>query len=206
MVMNGTLRVPRTRGAVSGLLLLLLGIWGALVPLLGPYFHYAYTPDTAWTVTSARVWLEIVPGAVVALAGIILMSTASRPMAMLAAELAAVAGAWFALGTLLSPLWAAPGTMNPGSPVGGANVIIFERLGFFLGLGVVIVFIAALALGRLTVIGVRDARLARGTEETVTEPEPVTADTGSAPASDTTEATASRNPARSVSRWLVSKN
>jgi hypothetical protein len=56
------------------------------------------------------------------------------------------------------------------------------------------------------VIGVRDARLARGTEETVTEPEPVTADTGSAPASDTTEATASRNPARSVSRWLVSKN
>ncbi|HEY6279788.1 MAG TPA: hypothetical protein VIX86_26055 [Streptosporangiaceae bacterium] len=197
---------------MSGLLLLLLGIWGALVPLLGPYFHYAYTPDTAWTVTSARVWLEIAPGAVVALAGIILMSTASRPVAMLAAELAAVAGAWFALGALLSPLWAAPGTVNPGSPVGGTDVSILERLGFFLGLGVVIVFIAALALGRLTVIGVRDARLARGTAETVTEPEPepepepVTVGAGSAAASDTTQTTAGRNPARSISRWLPSKS
>jgi hypothetical protein len=206
MVMNGTLRVPRTRGAVSGLLLLLLGLWGALIPLVGPYFHYAYTPDTAWTVSTARVWLEIVPGAVVALAGIVLMSTASRPLGMLAAELAAVAGAWFALGTLISPLWAVPGTMNPGSPVGSPNVMIAERLGFFLGLGVVIVFIAALALGRLTVIGVRDARLARGTEETEPEPEPVTTGTGSAAASDTTEPGTSRNPARSVSRWLVSKS
>jgi len=27
---------------VSGLLLLLLGLWGALIPLVGPCFHYAY--------------------------------------------------------------------------------------------------------------------------------------------------------------------
>ena len=47
--MNGILRVPRTRGVLSGLLLVLLGAWGALVPFVGPYFHYAYTPDTAWS-------------------------------------------------------------------------------------------------------------------------------------------------------------
>ncbi len=35
-----------------------------------------------------------------------------------------------------------------------------EQIGFFIGLGVVIVFIAALALGRLAVVGVRDAKLA----------------------------------------------
>lgn len=35
-----------------------------------------------------------------------------------------------------------------------------EQIGFFTGLGVVIVFLAALALGRLSVIGVREARLA----------------------------------------------
>jgi hypothetical protein len=179
MVMNGTLRVPRTRGAVSGLLLLLPGLWGALIPLVGPYFHYAYTPDTAWTVNSARAWLEILPGAVVALAGVVLMSTAFRPVAMLAAELAAVAGAWFVLGTLVSPLWAAPGSLNPGSPVGGSHLVIVERLGFFLGLGVVIVFIAALALGRLTVVAVRDTRLAERTAEPVTEREPL-ASTGPA--------------------------
>jgi hypothetical protein len=38
--------------------------------------------------------------------------------------------------------------------------IVAERLAFFTGLGVVIVFIAALALGRLAVIGARDAQLA----------------------------------------------
>ena len=207
--MNGTLRVPRTRGAVSGLLLLLLGLWGALIPLVGPYFHYAFTPDTAWTVNSGRVWLEIVPGAVVALAGAVLMSTASRPLAMLAAELAAVAGAWFALGTLISPLWAASGTLTPGSPVGSTDVAITERVSFFVGLGVVIVFIAALALGRLTVVGVRDARLAGRTAETVTEPEPVAA-TGATADGDITEPVGSTTQpasgrARSISRWRVSK-
>jgi hypothetical protein len=208
--MNGTLRVPRTRGAMSGLLLVLLGLWGALIPLIGPYFHYAYTPDTAWTLNSGRVWLEIVPGAVVAAAGAVLMSTASRPLAMLAAELAAVAGAWFALGTLISPLWAASGTLNPGSPVGGADLAITERLSFFVGLGVVIVFIAALALGRLTVIGVRDTRLASGATETVAEPEPVGAGPAEAtnttqPASGATQPASGRSRARSISHRLVSR-
>ena len=208
--MNGTLRVPRTRGAVSGLLLLLLGLWGALIPLVGPYFHYAFTPDTAWTVNSGRVWLEIVPGAVVALAGAVLMSTASRPLAMLAAELAAVAGAWFALGTLISPLWAASGTLTPGSPVGSTDVAITERVSFFVGLGVVIVFIAALALGRLTVVGVRDARLAGGTAETVAEPEPVGAGMAEADgtaqlASGSTRPASGRHRAGPIGRWLVSR-
>jgi hypothetical protein len=37
--MNGILRVPRSRGVLSGLLLVLLGAWGALVPFVGPDFH-----------------------------------------------------------------------------------------------------------------------------------------------------------------------
>src|SRR5260370_1257056 len=36
-------RIPRSRGAVSGVLLILLGAWGALVPFVGSYFGYAYT-------------------------------------------------------------------------------------------------------------------------------------------------------------------
>jgi hypothetical protein len=56
------LGIPRSRGALSGGLLILLGGWGALVPFVGPYFGYAYTPDTAWHFTLARVWLEILPG------------------------------------------------------------------------------------------------------------------------------------------------
>src|SRR5262249_27517549 len=64
IMMAGTLRVRRSRGALSGLLLMLLGIWGALIPFIGPYFNYAYTPDRAWQATSGRMWLEVLPGAV----------------------------------------------------------------------------------------------------------------------------------------------
>jgi len=53
----------RSRGAASGLLLVLLGLWGALIFFVGPYFHFAYTPDTAWTYSTGRLWLEILPGA-----------------------------------------------------------------------------------------------------------------------------------------------
>jgi hypothetical protein len=191
-VMTRMLQVPRSRGAVSGLLLVLLGLWGALIPLVGPYFHYAYTPDSAWTLTAGRVWLEIVPGAATLLGGIILLATASRPLAMFGAELAAAAGAWFALGTVIIPLWPAARALNPGSPAGATTVLRqLEHLGFYTGLGVVIVFVAALALGRLTVVGVRDARLAdRGAA--VAEPEPAAADTTTTTRPITTGTTTAR--------------
>ena len=50
----GSLHMPRSRGAVSGLLLIILGVWGALIPFIGPYFHFAYTPDQAWAWSTAR--------------------------------------------------------------------------------------------------------------------------------------------------------
>ena len=171
--MTRMLQVPRSRGAVSGLLLVLLGLWGALIPLVGPYFHYAYTPNSAWTLTTGRVWLEIVPGVATFIGGMILLASASRPLAMFGAYLAAAGGAWFALGMVIIPLWPAASTLDPGSPAGATTVLRqLEHLGFYTGLGVVIVFVAALALGRLTVVGVRDAALAeRGAP--VAEPEPV---------------------------------
>src|SRR5215472_13403160 len=174
--MTTMLQVPRSRGAICGLLLVLLGVSGALIPLVGPYFHYAYTPDIAWRFTAGRVWLEIVPGVAVLIGGMLVLVSASRPVAMFGTWLAAAGGAWFALGTVLSPIWPAASTLNPGSPAGTTTVLRqVEHLGFYTGLGVVIVFVAALALGRLTVVGVRDARLAeRGAP--VTEPEPVAAD------------------------------
>src|SRR5437763_1340758 len=101
--MTAMMRVPRTRGAGSGLLLILLGAWGALIPFVGPYFHFAYTPDTAWTWTWGRFFLEIVPGVAVALGGLILIISAFRPVAMFGAALAAAGGAWFAVGSLLGP-------------------------------------------------------------------------------------------------------
>ncbi len=67
----GSLHMPRSRGAVSGLLLLILGAWGALIPFIGPYFHFAYQPGQAWVWSTARAWLEVFPGAITAVGGLL---------------------------------------------------------------------------------------------------------------------------------------
>ncbi|HLN70803.1 MAG TPA: hypothetical protein VK280_26465 [Streptosporangiaceae bacterium] len=139
----------RSRGVASGFLLVLLGAWGALIPFIGPYFHYAYTPDTAWTYTTARLWLEVLPGAAVVLGGVLLMIATGRHVALFGAILAAAGGAWFTLGTMLSPLWNNQVTLG-GSPASSTVFMrIMEQLGFFSALGVVIVFIAGAAFGRI---------------------------------------------------------
>jgi hypothetical protein len=174
--MAGMLRVSRSRGALSGTLLILLGIWGGLIPFIGPSFHYAYTPDTSWTYNTGRLWLEILPAAAAVVGGFMLLVSGLRPTAMFGAWLAAVGGAWFVVGNVFAPLWT---TSAPaGVPVGTSTLTrVIEQIGFFSGLGVVVVFIAALALGRLTVIAARDVALASGPgtglpEPSATVPEP----------------------------------
>ncbi len=152
------LQMRRSRGAFSGFLLILLGLWGALIPFVGPYFNYAYTPDKAWTYNTGRLWLELLPGAAVFAGGFLLMVARGRHTALFGALLAAAAGAWFTLGTVLSPLW------NHHIPMGGSPASssvymrIMEQLGFFTALGVVIVFVAAVALGRIASVpsGIRE--------------------------------------------------
>jgi hypothetical protein len=166
--MAGTLRVRRSRGALSGLLLVLLGIWGALIPFIGPYFHYAYTPDRAWTATSGRMWLEVLPGVVTLVGGLVVLLSRFRPSALAGAWLAALAGAWFAVGNLIAGHWSSLPTA--GIPVGGSTKSLLEQVGFFTGLGVVIVFLAALALGRFTVVAVSDAAAAKTKATSATAP------------------------------------
>jgi hypothetical protein len=157
--MAGMLRVSRSRGALSGVLLALLGIWGGLIPLVGPYVHYAYTPDHAWTLTAGRVWLEILPAAGTLLGGLILLASRFRPMALLGASLAAASGAWFAVGSGLALLWTNT-VAAQGFPVGGHLARAMEQIGYFTGLGVAIVCIASVALGRLSLVSIRDANVA----------------------------------------------
>ncbi|MEU9839888.1 hypothetical protein AB0C69_11760 [Actinomadura sp. NPDC048032] len=155
--MAGTMRVPRTRGVLSGILLILLGLWGALLPLVGPYFHFGFTPDDTWVYTADRLQLSIAPGAATVLGGLILLFSANRAVGMFGGWLAALAGAWFAVGPTLATLWNVPGV---GAPLGASEGRrVAEQLAGFTGLGVVIVFLAALALGRFAVVGVRERRL-----------------------------------------------
>jgi hypothetical protein len=75
--------------------------------------------------------------------------------------LTAVAGAWFAIGPIVSRLWTADGLPQNGTPVAASTTQqVVEEIGLFTGLGVVIVFLAATAIGRFSVVGVREAALA----------------------------------------------
>lgn len=162
-----TMRVPRSRGAVSGFLLVLLGAWGALVPFFGPYFDYSYGTDQTWHWTTARLWLEVLPGAAAALGGLLLLVSAHRVAASLGGWLAALGGAWFIVGQTLAPVLHLGSVGQPLSTENGGRAA--AQLGYFYGLGAVILFLAAFALGRMAVVGVRDVLVAEREEQRAAE-------------------------------------
>ncbi|EFC84374.1 hypothetical protein [Parafrankia sp. EUN1f] len=160
------MHVPRTKGALSGLLLVAAGLWGALIPFVGPYFDFGFTTD-AWSWTANRFWLSVLPGIVAIVAGLILMLSRNRANALIGAALAAVAGLWFVLGAPLSQIWN-PGAL--GTPLGGKTRQTLIMISFFYGLGSLILFLGSSALGRLSVVGVRDVAAARNRRLGMAEP------------------------------------
>jgi hypothetical protein len=154
----GRLHMPRSRGAASGLLLIILGAWGALIPFVGPYFHFAYTPDLTWAWSSARGWLEVFPGAVTVAGGILLLISGNRATAMLGGWLAVIAGAWFVIGrTLASTLRIG----SVGQPIGATDAKrALLEIAYFSGLGALIVFLGGAALARMSVRTARDLEYA----------------------------------------------
>lgn len=156
---GGRLRMPRSRGAVGGLAVLLLGVWGALIPFLGPYFDFAFTPDEPWVWTAARGWLHVLPGVTAIVGGFLMLASRNRLVASFGAWLAAAAGLWFVIGPVLAD---ALGIGDVGDPVATSDWkrAVLE-LAYFYGLGALILFFAAASLGRLSVRSARDIAFAR---------------------------------------------
>jgi hypothetical protein len=189
---GGMMRVQRSRGMLSGLLLMLLGAWGALIPFIGPSFHYAYTPDSAWAWTSGRLWMSVLPGVAAFVGGLLLATTANRAVGVFAGWLASAAGAWYICGPVLARMWNGP-EGSVGSPVGGTTRGVWEQIGFFTGLGTVILFLAAQALGRFTVRSVNDGHLVEQRTTRTAEPvAPVTRTTTPVTTTRQTEFTGNR--------------
>jgi hypothetical protein len=154
---GGTMAIRRSRGAVSGFLLVLLGIWGALIPFVGPYFGYTFGVTVPWFFTYDRLWLDILPGIAVFLGGLILGPSANRASGGFGAWLAVIGGIWFTIGPVVSQLWRVGGLGAPiGAPLGPNWLHVLEQLGYFYGLGALVTALAAFALGRLTVRSVHD--------------------------------------------------
>jgi hypothetical protein len=132
---------------VSGVAIVLLGLWGALIPLVGPYFHYAFGNYDAWHLTGNRVVLNVLPGVVAIAGGVLLLYAARRVTGLIGGWLALAAGVWFAIGPAVSLLWDDSGAPI-GVPLGGAGTRMLEQLGYFHLLGVVIAALAAFSMGR----------------------------------------------------------
>jgi hypothetical protein len=151
--------IPRSRGSLCGLVVALLGAWAGLAPLVGPDLGYGYGPDKAWDLTSGRLYLSVVPGAIALATGLAILLTRSRGFGGLCAFVAALAGGWLIAGSSIVALL--PSSIRTHITVGGPiptspTRIELTALGFFTGTGALIVFFAALALGRFSIAGYRD--------------------------------------------------
>ena len=171
------MRIARSTGMVSGVLIALLGIWGALIAFVGPYFDYSFGVNSAWHYTSDRLWLDILPGAVALLGGLLIVLAATRPAGVFGGWLALLAGAWYLLGPSVSLTWE-HGTGPIGRPLFGTTRQALELIGYFYGLGALIIALAAFSIGRFT----SRPRLVEEPATAVAATGPATAPAATAPA------------------------
>jgi hypothetical protein len=165
--MSDEAQIPRSRGTVCGALLILLGLWGGLAPFVGPYFHFGFTPDTAWHYNLGRLYYSIIPGAAALLAGILITVTRNRVLAIAGGVLAALGGAWFVVGNgfVTDVLHR---SISQGVPllagVSGTNAVdlrsYLELLALFSGLGVLILLLGAIVMGRFSMVAAKDVAAA----------------------------------------------
>jgi hypothetical protein len=197
--MNGEVSIRRTRGAVCGVALILLGVWGGLAPFIGPYVHFGYTPDKAWAYTSGRLYFSAVPGGVALVGGLAVLVTRSRALGVIGGTLAAIAGAWFVIGSGVTYYLLKYTSITTGSPLGtstGGTYTVrmyLEVLALYGAVGALIIFFGALACGRLSMVTARDVAAAEA-DGTYYSDYPASAATPAAPAAPAPDFPATTGP------------
>jgi hypothetical protein len=155
--MNSQVRIRRSRGAVCGVALILLGLWGGLAPFVGPYFHFGFTPDKAWAYTTGRLYLSAVPGGAAVLGGLFMVATRSRFVAVTGGLLGALGGAWFVVGDGIILNVVKSTTIVAGTPLSvSGERPYFESVALFAGVGALIIFAAAVGCGRVSILAAKD--------------------------------------------------
>jgi hypothetical protein len=131
---------------LCGLIIVIAGIWGGLIPFLGPTFHFTLGPDQTWHWTTARLWLSVLPAIAAVLGGLVLMGRGPRLSGRFGALLALAGGVWFAIGPDVSMLWN-HGVSQQGVAHGQHAITrMLEYLTLHSGIGVLITALAAYSL------------------------------------------------------------
>lgn len=134
--------------ALVGVIIMILGIWGALVPFVGPTFGYGMGGTAAWTWSESHLTLHLLPG-LAAIAGAVLLLRGRLATKYIGAMLAMAGGIWFVIAPTLHPLWTAGSSMG-GMSMGGSKLSsALSGLGYHYGTGALIAVLAAYALGAL---------------------------------------------------------
>jgi hypothetical protein len=141
------MRIPRTKGALTGLAIIALGLWAGLVPFVGPYFDFQIGTTNTWDWSANRFWLDVLPAAAAVLGGLLLLTAATRVSASAGGWLALAGGIWLVIGPTMSMLWES-GDLGTGSAFGDTGTRVGEWIGFYFGPGVLIAALAGFALGR----------------------------------------------------------
>lgn len=131
----------------TGLLLILLGAWGGIVSYVGPWFNYSMGGQSGWRWTTANWELHLVPGAAVVVGGLLILTAATVGGARLGSWLALLGGGWLIVGPLFASMWL--GSFDAEARTASSTLAQAARpLGYHYGTGLLIVALAAYALGR----------------------------------------------------------
>ena len=182
--------VPAAGIGTLGLLTLLVGAWGGIVPFVGPTFGFSGDGTMAWYWNMPHALLWLAPGAAAVVAGAVMLGMLPRALSGLgrigafgAGLLAVLAGAWFVIGPEAWPvLVRSAGVFTPAHPLRE----FARQIGYSFGPGVLLVLFGAMAMG-MAGRAARPAGVARAETRRADAAEPAT--TGR-PAATTKPATA----------------
>lgn len=133
-----------------GLLITLVGAWGAVVAFVGPTFGFPVTSTTAWDWTITNWFLHLVPGGMAFVAGLLILlwmsrtgSFRARGLLGLAAVVTVVAGGWFVIGPALWPTFETSAAFTPAPDV---QTGFYYQAAANLGPGVILAMLGGMAL------------------------------------------------------------
>ena len=132
----------------AGLLIVLVGAWGGIVPFVGPLFGFSADGSAPWHWNLAHALLSLAPGAVAVSAGLLVMLAGRamyRPGGLLfGGLLAALCGAWFVVGPVAWPVFEHSTALAAHTPIWELTY----RIGYSLGPGALLLALGAFVLGR----------------------------------------------------------
>ncbi|HKV67137.1 MAG TPA: hypothetical protein VJN72_03535 [Gaiellales bacterium] len=130
---------------VPAVLLMVLGAWVFVAPLVGPYFSFGFDTSSRWQFTNDHWLLSLAPGVALFVAGL-LMTVRSRAIGWLAGLVAVAAGVWLVIGPTLHSTWSS----HVFSPLPGSEWKTAARwIADFYGPGALAIYLGAQAQGLL---------------------------------------------------------